>query len=308
MTKQRKYAYLDPELYTFSPMQNSFIDASRQGRNEFGLYLAVFVLVFIANLLGSVPATWALITWKDDPQSLPVYIVTALMLLGFVSALFVLWLSVKHLHKRDPMTMISPTGIVQWTRVLKSAGLWLACSAVVESITYFLFPDKYQFTLNLKDFLPSLLVAIMLLPLQTSFEEIFFRGYLLQGIGSWNLWAGIIITAAAFGLAHSFNDEIEAVGSLGLAMIYYIGVGLFFALLSVIDKSLELPLGIHLANNVYAFLLVGYPSSSVPSSTIWMTTELNFPLMVGQWLAVLILYMVLAKKVVGLQLTASPTN
>lgn len=289
-------------------MQNSFIDAARKGRNEFGIYLAVFVLVFIANLLGSVPGAWALVTWKDDPQSLPVYIITALMLMGFVLALFVLWLSVKHLHKRDPLTMISPTGTVQWTRVLKSAGLWMVCSAVVESITYFAFPDKYQFTLNLKDFLPSLLVAMVLLPLQTSFEEIFFRGYLLQGIGSWNLWAGIIITSTVFGLAHSFNDEIEAVGSLGLAMIYYIGVGLFFALLSVIDKSLELPLGIHLANNVYAFLLVGYPSSSVPSSTIWMTTELNFPLMVGQWLAVLVLYMLLAKKVVGLQLTESPTN
>ncbi|NBB18356.1 CPBP family intramembrane metalloprotease [Runella sp. CRIBMP] len=287
---------------------NPFIDAARQGRNEFGVYVAVFILVFIANLLGSIPGAWAMVTWKDDPQALPVYLITSLMLLGFVASLVVLWLCVKHLHKRNPLMMISPSGVVNWPRILKSAGLWMVCSAVVETATYLLFPDKYQFSLNLKDFLPSLVVAIVLLPLQTSFEELFFRGYLLQGIGSWNLWAGIIITSVVFGLAHSFNDEIEAVGSLGLAMVYYIGVGLFFALLGVIDKSLELPLGIHLANNVYAFLLVGYPSSSVPSSTIWMTTELNFPLMVTQWVVVMALYLLLAKKVVGLQLIAKPTS
>lgn len=287
---------------------NPFIHAARQGRNEFGVYVAVFILVFIANLLGSIPGAWAMVTWKDDPQSLPVYLITSMMLLGFVASLVVLWLCVKHLHKRNPLTMISPSGIVNWSRILKSAGLWMVCSAVVETATYLLFPDKYQFSLNLKNFLPSLVVAIVLLPLQTSFEELFFRGYLLQGIGSWNLWAGVIITSTVFGLAHSFNDEIEAVGSLGLAMVYYIGVGLFFALLGVIDKSLELPLGIHLANNMYAFLLVGYPSSSVPSSTVWMTTELNFPLMVTQWIVVMALYLLLAKKVVGLQLTAKPTN
>jgi len=67
-------------------------------------------------------------------------------------------------------------------------------------------------------------------------------------------------------------------------------------------------LGIHLANNMYAFLLVGYPSSSVPSSTVWMTTELNFPLMVTQWVVVMALYLLLAKKVVGLQLIAKPTS
>ena len=293
-------------MMSFYPMlPNSFINAAWQGQNQIGLYVAVFILVLIANLLGSVPGAWALVTWKDEPQTLPVYLVTAMMLLGFVFSLIVLWLGVKHLHKRDPLTMISPTGTVNWKRMLASAGLWMFCTIVVELVTYLSFPEKYQFTLQWRDFLPSLLIAGVLLPLQTSFEELFFRGYLLQGIGSWNLWAGIIITSVVFGLAHSFNDEIEAVGSLGLAMVYYIGVGLFFALLGVFDKSLELPLGIHAANNIYAFLLVGYPSSSVPSSTIWMTTELNFPLMVGQWVAALVLYLLLAKKVLGLQFKAT---
>lgn len=279
----------------------SFVETARQGINKFGIYVAVFILVLIANVLGSIPGAWALVQQKENELHLPVYAVTGLMLLGFVVSLFVLWLCVKHIHKRNPVTMISPTVIVNWNRILKSAALWLFCSIMVELVTYFLFPEKYRLSLNWDDFLPSLVIGLLLIPLQTSFEELFFRGYLMQGIGSWNLWAGVAITSVLFGLAHSFNDEVEAVGSLGIAMIYYIGVGLFFALLAVYDKTLELPIGIHAANNIYAYLFVGYPSSSVPSATIWMTTELNFPLMIGQWVVALVMYLLLAPRFLGLK-------
>jgi uncharacterized protein len=282
-------------------ISRSFVEAAKLGINKFGVYAAVFILILIANVLGSIPGAWALVQQKENELHLPVYVVTSLMLLGFVVSLIVLWLCVKHIHKRNPMTMISPTVIVNWNRILKSAALWLFCSIVVEFATYLLFPEKYQLSLNWADFLPSLVIGLLLIPLQTSFEELFFRGYLMQGIGSWNLWAGIAITSVLFGLAHSFNDEVEAVGSLGIAMIYYIGVGLFFALLAVYDKTLELPIGIHAANNIYAFLFVGYPSSSVPSATIWMTTELNFPLMIGQWVVALVMYLLVAPRFLGLK-------
>jgi hypothetical protein len=279
----------------------AFVEAARQGKNKFLLYAGVFFLVIVANMVGSLPGAWAMVQQKSNLLHLPVYALISLMLLGFVISLIALWLCVKYLHQRNPLTMISPTAVVNWERILKSGGLWLFCSVVVELVTYLLFPDKYRLSLNWGDFLPSLVVGLLLLPLQTSFEELFFRGYLMQGIGSWNLWAGIIFTSVLFGLAHSFNDEVEAVGSLGIAMIYYIGVGLFFSLLAVYDKTLELPLGIHAANNIYAFLIVGYPSSSVPSATIWMTTELNFPLMIGQWVVALVLYLLLAPRFLGLK-------
>lgn len=279
----------------------TFVDAARQGKNKFLLYAGVFLLVIMANIVGSLPGAWVLVQQKANLLQLPVYAVISLMLLGFVISLIALWLCVKYIHQRNPLTMISPTTVVNWERVLKSGGLWLFCSVVVELVTYLLFPDKYRLSLNWGDFLPSLVIGLLLIPLQTSFEELFFRGYLMQGIGSWNLWAGIALTSVLFGLAHSFNDEVEAVGSLGIAMIYYIGVGLFFSMLAVYDKTLELPLGIHAANNIYAFLIVGYPSSSVPSATIWMTTELNFPLMIGQWVVALVIYLLLAPRFLGLK-------
>ena len=282
---------------------NPYINAAWQGNNKLGIYVAVFLLVIIANVLGSIPGGWALVEWKSSPDSLPIYAVFAMMLLGFVTSIIALWLSVQHIHKRNPLTMIRPTAAVDWGRVAKSGGLWVACTAAVEMMTYLSFPEKYTLSLNWAEFLPCVVVGILLIPLQTSFEELFFRGYLMQGIGSWNLWAGVAITSVLFGLAHSFNDEIEAVGSLGIAMIYYIGVGLFFALLTLNDESLELPLGIHATNNLYAFLIVGYPSSSAPSSTIWMLTEFNFSLMMIQWVVAVGLYLLLAPRFLGIKLS-----
>ncbi|AYQ34483.1 CPBP family intramembrane glutamic endopeptidase [Runella sp. SP2] len=281
------------------PLQpNSFIDASKQGDNRLGLYVAVFLLVVIANVVGSIPGAWAMVELRSNELSLPIYLVMALVFLSFVVALGTLWFCVQYIHKRSPFTMIVPSGQVNWKRVVASGGLWLGCSVAVELVTYLLFPDKYRLSLNWSEFLPSLIVGLLFIPFQTSFEELFFRGYLMQGIGSWNFWVGVTIPAILFGLAHSFNDEVEAAGSLGIAMIYYIGVGVFFGLLTVYDRSLELPLGVHAANNLYAFLVVGYPSSSIPTATIWMMNELNFPLMIGQWLLTLGLYLLLRKRLV----------
>ena len=271
-----------------------FVQLARRGKNSIGYYVAVFVLVIVAWTLGSVPGAWALANRNTDEYFIPVYWVTGLMLASFGVGLIVLWLGVNHIHQRDPLTLISGDA-VRWRRILASAGLWIGLSVLVELATYLIIPDYYRLSFKAADWWPSLLIGLVLIPIQTSFEELLLRGYLMQGIGSWNLWAGVGISSLFFGLLHSANDEVAVVG-FATAMTYYMGVGLFFALLAVFDKTLELPLGIHAANNFYAFVLVGYPSSSLPSPTIWETTTLNFPLMMGQWLVVVLLYVLVARR------------
>lgn len=274
---------------------NEFIASATKGRNNVLLYIGVVLLVAVASILGSYPGVWAMDSQKLHPEAFPAYLVTGLMLLSFVASLITLWFLVKYVHQRNPFTLITPQIKVNWQRILISGGLWLGCTIVVELITYLIKPDFYKFTFSASLWFPSLLIGLLLIPLQSWFEEMFFRGYLLQAIGSLNLWVGIGITSVLFGLAHSFNDEVDAAGGLAIAMIYYIGFGLFAALLAVTDKTLELPMGIHAANNIYAFLVVGYPSSSLPTASIFATTRLSFPLMIIQWVIVLILYVVALK-------------
>ena len=44
-------------------------------------------------------------------------------------------------------------------------------------------PEDYVVNVNWGKFAILALIAILLIPLQTSFEEYFFRGYLMQGLG-----------------------------------------------------------------------------------------------------------------------------
>jgi membrane protease YdiL (CAAX protease family) len=99
-------------------------------------------------------------------------------------------------------------------------------------------------------------IVVVLVPLQTSFEEYLFRGYLMQGIGVLckNRWLPLIITSVTFGLLHIFNPEIEKLGYI--LLVHYIGTGFFLGIITLMDEGLELALGFHAANNLFTALLV----------------------------------------------------
>jgi hypothetical protein len=117
-------------------------------------------------------------------------------------------------------------------------------------------PEDYVYNFKLMPFLILCLVAIIFIPLQTSFEEYLFRGYLMQGIGvvTRRKWIPLISTSLIFGLLHIANPEIEQLGYI--LMVYYIGTGLFLGIITLMDEGMELALGFHAANNLFTALLV----------------------------------------------------
>jgi uncharacterized protein len=280
-------------------MNNNFINLAFKGKNGAWLYVAGFVIVLVAGTAFGLP-TLLVTDLKTQKPTVAAYVYIAVAMLQFVGIIVGLWFVMKFLHERPFTTLITPLSHINWRRVVQSAGLWFGITIVVELLFYGLFPEMYRFTLKIEDFLPAFLVGLLLIPIQTTAEELLCRAYLLQGIGSRNIWVGILVSSILFGLAHGFNPEIEKVG-FGIAMIYFIGVGLFFALLTVFDKTLELPMGIHAANNIYAFLVVSYPDSVLPSPSIFMLNELNFPMMIVGWLITVVIYTFLANKIFGLR-------
>jgi len=92
--------------------------------------------------------------------------------------------------------------------------------------------------------------------LQTSFEEVLFRGYLMQGFGvvtKSRLFA-LLITSLAFGLLHYANPEVAKLGRI--ILIYYVATGFLFGIIALMDDGLELTLGLHAANNIVAAIFV----------------------------------------------------
>ena len=102
--------------------------------------------------------------------------------------------------------------------------------------------------------------------IQTSTEEFIFRAYLPQGITRFTprFWLPWIIPAVVFGLLHSLNPEVDTYGFI-LTIPFYIGFGLLLGWITLRSRSLELALGLHLANNLYASLIVTFPGSALPS-------------------------------------------
>jgi len=78
----------------------------------------------------------------------------------------------------------------------------------------------------------------------------------MQGIGlaTQTRWLPLVISSILFGLFHLSNPEVDELGLV--FMVYYIGMGLFLGIITLMDNGLELALGFHTANNIVVALLV----------------------------------------------------
>ena len=177
-------------------------------------------------------------------------------MLPFAIGLAMLFLWVKYVHQQRITTLTTSRKKVDWKRVFFSFGLWTMLTIGLLGADYIMSPENYEWNFELVPFLTLVAIAVVLVPIQTSFEEYFFRGYLMQGLGIVfkKKWIPLFLTSTLFGLLHMGNPEVAKLGNL--SMIYYIGTGFFLGILTLMDEGLELALGFHAANNLITALLV----------------------------------------------------
>lgn len=163
---------------------------------------------------------------------------------------------VKFIHGQSIRSLTTSRKKIDWKRIFFSFTIWGIFVVVSTLILYFLSPESFVINFDPVKFFPFLILAILLIPLQTSFEEYFFRGYLMQGIGvvTKSRLIPLIITSVTFGLMHIANPEVGKLGPI--IMVYYIGTGFFLGIITLMDEGLELALGFHAANNLIGALLV----------------------------------------------------
>ena len=178
------------------------------------------------------------------------------MLLTFVIALISIFVFAKFLHKQSLTALTTARKKIDWKRFSFAFILWALISVIFIFLDIYLSPEDYEFNFNLVPFLTLAVVAILMIPLQTSMEEYFMRGYMMQGLGlmAKNRWFPLMFTSLLFGLLHVMNPEVEKLG-YGI-LIFYIGTGFFLGIITLMDEGLELALGFHAANNLTAALLV----------------------------------------------------
>ncbi|MCL9804275.1 CPBP family intramembrane metalloprotease [Flavobacterium amniphilum] len=246
-----------------------FLEKAFTSQNQFWKYIVGTFIVIIASSIGQVPLMLAVMMelndqgknmFELDESSLMTVLepntTLFLMMLSFAVALLGLVLILKLFHKQQLKDITTSRPKIDWSRVGFAFGIWAVFQIVMTFINYYTSPEDFVWNFKLEPFLILLAVGTIMIPIQTSTEEYFFRGYLMQGFGliARNRWLPLIMTSVIFGGLHYFNPEVVKMGPI--IMIYYIGTGLFLGIITLMDDGLELALGFHAANNLITALLV----------------------------------------------------
>ena len=244
----------------------SFIDKAKEGNNSFSSYLLGIVLIISVYLLGSyfliLDLQWnfGIESFDGISQNEIVRILgnnrfLAWLIVPFLFVALFLVIHTKFVHKRTVLSIFSGRENFDWKRVLFSFSLLFSVLSLFLFIQY-LSSDSLIFQFDLQKFIPLFFIAIFLLPIQTSCEELLFRSYILQGIKmrTKKNSIAVLISGLMFGAIHIGNPEIAKIGYH--IIVYYMLVGVFLALISLFDNGIELALGYHAANNVFAALMI----------------------------------------------------
>ena len=243
-----------------------FLKLGDKGRNDFPYYFLTLglVIAFFA-FIGYIPISLALSNLNDkgivleDVSELQNYsglnTFFVYLLIPFIAGILVLFFCVKWIHQRDILSLFTSREVFDWKRFFFSFLIWGGTMTVFFIVSYVSgYPILWNF--NPLTFFGLVLISIFILPIQTTFEEVFFRGYLFQWFGLIfkKGWMSVFITGTLFGLMHGSNPEVEKIGLI--LLVFYIFNGFFLGIIALMDDGLELTMGYHAVNNIFAALIV----------------------------------------------------
>jgi uncharacterized protein len=264
------------------------LESAFKGKNSFWRYVVMLAGVLIAsNTIGAIPLFIAY-TVKSannpeivgkiaaNPSDIGVLgfdpnIGLLLMLIPFVAGIVAFVFLVKPLNGRSFEQTINGTNSIRWKRFFISGIVWAILSGLY--LVIYLGIDPSNFTLNNKSItlLYLTIISFIFIPFQAGFEEVLFRGYLMQGFAvlARNRWFPLVTTSVFFGLLHAFNPEVKDFGFITM-MPQYLLFGFVFGIASIMDDGIEVAMGAHTANNIFLCIFVTNNSSALQTSALYV--------------------------------------
>lgn len=268
-------------------MDQRFLDRSREGNTQPSSFFGALTITWVAWLLvGGLPMgillgylnlnnPEAVEAWVEGAslQSLPVseYLVFSLMMAQFIFGWAGLWLGTKLVLKRALKTLMTGFERFRWGRLFLGMGIWMAVITLFFAGVSLKEPGLIKFEPNWNRFWPYLPLILFWVPIQSSFEEVAFRGQMMQTSyfrSGFRPFMPLLTSSALFALFHSLNPEVATYG-WGTMMGLYMVIGLVMGIFTILDDGLELAMGIHTGNNLFAFLFLSYPGSVLDVPTLY---------------------------------------
>jgi hypothetical protein len=265
-----------------------YLEAAQSGKNDWWRYLLGYIFILFSWLfVGAIPivalGVFAVLDGNPATNMTASGMVNGInpfwsflaLLLSFAPLFLAVPLTVRFLHGRSLTSLVTAATKIRWKRLAAGYAGWFALSGLVALVEAWLYPGRYTITKDISGF-PFFAVGILLLiPIQTSAEELFFRGYVVQNIGRRlkNPLALSLLSGLLFALPHILNPEVSV--NFWLVMLFYFTFGFFAAFISLKDNGLELALGMHAANNMFSGWIATYPEGALPTPAIFTINELD---------------------------------
>lgn len=256
------------------------------GKNAFWRYIVLIVAAFIAaNTVGAIPliisSTKAMLSdpeaasrIAENPMDISMLVPDSYyglfsMLFPFLVGIVAFALLVRPMNERSFKMTITGASKIRWKHFFYGFIVWLILSALYLLLYYKIEPSNFVINNTTLSLVFVSLIALALIPFQAGFEEVIFRGYLMQGFARMlgYRWFPLIMTSVLFGLMHAFNPEVQEYGFLTM-MPQYIVFGLIFGIATVLDDGIEVALGAHTANNIFLVIMVTHRSSALQSPAL----------------------------------------
>ncbi len=261
-----------------------------KGKNHFWRYFVTVIIVFAATQVGAIPFTILLFIKALESGQMPdasnitdfaafgidPNLGLVLMVLPFLTGLVFLLFLIHGFHKRTITDTLTGRERFDFSRFWYGVLTWLSLWTIVFVIHFIIEPGNFVFNFDPSHFFILILVTILFIPFQSSFEEVLFRGYLMQGLAvlSKNRWIPVLITSVVFGMLHAFNPEVKEFG-FALTMPQYLLFGLFFGIITIMDDGLELALGVHAINNIFLSIFFTHSASTLQTPALFEIQDLN---------------------------------
>ena len=253
--------------------------------------LGTFLILVIWQGVGAIPTLAAckfvksaqLVDFTCDDalikgvSSLPSFVLVSY---AFVIAMIGIWAVVRLLHKKSFTTVLTARPSFDFNRAVFAMLVGFAVFAAPLLLLAAVGSDEISFqSPDAGEYMLFLMFAVLLIPFQAGFEEVFFRGYLMQGAAllTRNRAVLVVVTAVVFTLPHLPNPEPWEYGVVPY-VARILTLGGFFALLTLLDGGIELAVGLHVVNNLIYTLLAATSVSAIQSPALFLIDVQEFRL------------------------------
>ena len=274
--------------------KNKFLELNIPKNKNFFYYLFGSLLIILSNFFGQIPLFLFINNQISDvndmssifnilDKNLSFFLILFPFLVSFISFIFI----IKLIHNQSLTDLTTSRKKIDYKRIIFSFLFWSSIILTLFLSSYLINPKGYILNFKLLPFLTLFFISIILIPFQASLEEYIFRGYLMQGFFQIfkNRFLPLVFTSFIFGFLHYFNPEVEKLG-LGI-MIYYVMTGFFFGIITLLDEGIEIPIGLHIANNLVTALLVTADWTALQTESVFI--DVNEPDLIKELVTYLIL-------------------